>query len=267
MNGQSLASHIRREVNSFIGALMFLTRVPVSRYYVFRAEDLPRSATYFPIVGLLIGLLAGLVLFCAELLVPPILAVLFCMGTAVLITGALHEDGLADAADGLIGGREPIHRLEIMKDSRVGSYGMIVLWFSLTAKLLLLNALLERGVYLAVCALVVAHGLGRAGTVALLFACKYVRTKESKGGPFGNCVRLKELAAALPIPVVISILLLGKRAVLSLVLAAGATWAAGAYFKKSIGGITGDCLGAANQLIELVCYISLVAGSPRWLIE
>jgi adenosylcobinamide-GDP ribazoletransferase len=267
MNGEFLASNIRREANNFIGALIFLTRVPVSRYYVFRAEDLPRSVIYFPIVGLMIGLLAGSVLFFAELLVPPAFAVLLCMGATVLVTGALHEDGLADAADGLIGGREPHQRLEIMKDSRIGSFGVIALWFSLTAKLLLLNALLERGVNLAVCALVTAHGLGRAGTVALLFAYKYVRNEESKGSRFGNCVTLKDFAAAVPIPVVVTILLLGKRAILSLLLAAASTWAAGAYFKKSIGGITGDCLGAANQLIELVCYISLVAGFPRWLIE
>jgi adenosylcobinamide-GDP ribazoletransferase len=260
MNAQSLASNVRREVNNFVGALMFLTRIPVARYYVFRVEDLPRSATYFPIVGLMIGLLAGLVLFCAELFVPSVLAVLLCMSVAVLVTGALHEDGLADAADGLLGGQEPIQRLEIMKDSRIGSYGAIVLWFSLTAKLLLLDALLGKGVYLAVCALVVAHGLGRAGTVVLLFACKYVRTDESKGSPFGNSVSPKDLVMALLMPVVLSVLLLGKSAVLPLILAAIATWATGAYFRKRIGGITGDCLGAANQLIELVCYFSLVAG-------
>jgi adenosylcobinamide-GDP ribazoletransferase len=259
MNAESLASNVRREVNNFFGALIFLTRVPVSRYYVFRPEELPRSVIYFPIVGLMIGLLAGSVLFCAESLVPPALAVLLCMGATVLVTGALHEDGLADAADGLIGGREPFQRLEIMKDSRIGSYGVIALWFSLTAKLILLNALLKRGVYLAVCALVAAHGLSRAGTVALLFACKYVRNEESKGSRFGNCVRAKDFAAALPVPVVVTVVLLGNRAVLSLLLAAAATWAAGVYFKKSIGGITGDCLGAANQLIELACYFSLVA--------
>ncbi len=118
MNGQSFITSVRHQVNFFLGALMFLTRFPVGKQYVFRSADLRRSTLYFPIVGLIIGLLGGAVLFCAELFVPPVVAVLLCMGVTVAVTGALHEDGLADAADGLIGGLEPRRRLEIMKDSR-----------------------------------------------------------------------------------------------------------------------------------------------------
>jgi adenosylcobinamide-GDP ribazoletransferase len=261
MNAQSFITGVRHQLNVFLGALMFLTRIPVGKRHVFRSEDLPRSTVYFPIVGLMIGLLGGLVLFCAELFVPPIVAVLLCMGVTVTATGALHEDGLADAADGLIGGLERERRLEIMKDSRLGSYGAVVLWFSLTAKLFLLAALLEKGIFTAVCALVVAHGLGRAATVTLLFRRQYVRTDESKASPFGNTVTFKEFVTALLAPVLLSFALLGSKAVLLLVVAAVATWAAGAYFHKKIGGITGDCLGAANQLVELVCYLSLVV---RW---
>jgi adenosylcobinamide-GDP ribazoletransferase len=262
MNGQSFITSVRHQMNIFLGALMFLTRIPVGKQYVFRSEDLPRSAVYFPIVGLMIGLLGGLVLFCAGLFVPPIVAVLLCMGVTVAVTGALHEDGLADTADGLIGGLERQHSLEIMKDSRLGTYGAVVLWFSLTAKLFLLTALLEKGVFTAVCALVVAHGLGRAATVTLLFSHQYVRTEESKASPFGNTVTLKEFVTALLAPILLSFALLGSKAVLPLMVAAAATWAAGVYFHKKIGGITGDCLGAANQLVELVCYLSLVVRLP-----
>ena len=134
MNGQSFMTTVRQQFNIFLGALMFMTRLPVGKGYVFRSEDLPRSAVYFPIVGLMIGLLGGLVLLCAEPFFPPVVAVLFCMGTSVVVTGALHEDGLADAMDGLLGGQEPQRRLEIMRDSRLGSYGAVALWFSLTAK-------------------------------------------------------------------------------------------------------------------------------------
>ncbi len=262
MNGQSLITSIRHQMNIFLGALMFLTRIPVGKQYVFRAEDLPRSIIYFPSVGLIIGLLGGLVLFCAERLVPPVLAVLLCMGVTIAVTGALHEDGLADAADGLIGGFEPKRRLEIMRDSRLGSYGAVVLWFSLTAKLFLLTALLEKGVFPAVFALVVAHGLGRAATVALLFSHRYVRSEESKASPFGNTVTHKEFIISLFAPLLLSIALLGNKAVLPLTIAVVATWAAGVYFQKKIGGITGDCLGAANQLVELGCYLSLVVKLP-----
>ena len=262
MNGQSFITSVRHQMNIFLGALMFLTRIPVVKQYVFRSEDLPRSILYFPIVGLMIGLLGGLVLFCAELLVPPIVAVLLCMGVTVAVTGALHEDGLADTADGLIGGLERQQRLEIMRDSRLGSYGAVVLWFSLTAKLFLLRALLEKGVFTAVCALVVAHGAGRAATVTLLFSHRYVRTDESKASPFGNGVTLKEFVTALIAPILLSFALLGSKAVLVLIIAGGATWAAGVYFDKKIGGITGDCLGAANQLVELLCYLALVVRLP-----
>ena len=107
MNGQSFITSVRNQMNIFLGALIFLTRIPVGKQYVFRSEDLPRSTLYFPMVGLIVGLLGGLVLFCAELFVPPVVAVLLCMGVTMAVTGAIHEDGLADAADGLIGGLEP----------------------------------------------------------------------------------------------------------------------------------------------------------------
>jgi adenosylcobinamide-GDP ribazoletransferase len=262
MNGQSFMTTVRQQFNNFLGALMFMTRLPVGKGYVFRSEDLPRSAIYFPVVGLMIGLLGGLVLWCADLFFPPVVAVLFCMGATVALTGALHEDGLADAMDGLLGGQEPLQRLEIMRDSRLGSYGAVALWFSLTAKAFVLTALLEDGVLKAVAAVIVAHGLGRAAAVALLFGHPYVRTDPSKASPFGNAVTLKEAVLALISPVLLSFLLLGNKSVLTLIVAAAGTWAAGRYFQKKIGGITGDCLGAANQLIELVCYLSLVVELP-----
>ncbi len=258
MNAQTFITSVRHQMNIFLGALIFLTRIPVGKQYVFSAKDLPRSTTYFPIVGLIVGLLGGVVLFCADIFVPPVLAVLLSMGVTMAVTGAIHEDGLADAADGLIGGIEPTRRLEIMKDSRLGTYGAVVLWFSLTAKLFFLTALLERGVFTAVAALIVAHGLGRAATVALLYGHPYVGSDESKGSRFGNAVTLKEFVTALLAPVLLTFALLGSKAILLLVVAAVATWAAGNYFQKKIGGISGDCLGAANQLVELACYLSLV---------
>jgi adenosylcobinamide-GDP ribazoletransferase len=262
MNGQSFKTTVRQQFNIFLGALMFMTRLPVGKGYVFRSQDLPRSAVYFPIVGVMIGLLGGLVLLCAEPFFPPVIAVLFCMGTTVLVTGALHEDGLADAMDGLLGGQEPRQRLEIMRDSRLGSYGTVALWFSLTAKAFVLTSLLEEGVLKAVTALIVAQGLGRAATVVLLFSHPYVRSDQSKASPFGNAVTLKEALLALIFPVLLSFVLLGNKSVLILIAAAAGTWAAGRYFQKKIGGITGDCLGAASQLIELVCYLSLAVRLP-----
>ena len=255
-------AEIRLQMNRFLGALVFLTRIPVGNLYVFRAEELARSTVYFPVVGLLIGSLAGALLFFAQLVFPSIVAVLLCMLATVWVTGALHEDGLADAADGLAGGSTPAQRLAIMKGSAIGVYGAAALWFSLTAKLLLLGSLLERGTTVAICALIVANGMGRAGTVALLFACPYAREGESKASPFAHQVTPGELVISLLPPVFSAFLFLGRDA-LACICGAGATvWATAVFYRRMIGGITGDCLGATNQLIELVCYLLLVGRFP-----
>jgi adenosylcobinamide-GDP ribazoletransferase len=184
------------------------------------------------------------------------------MLATVWVTGALHEDGLADAADGLAGGSTPAQRLAIMKGSAIGVYGAAALWFSLTAKLLLLGSLLERGTTVAICALIVANGMGRAGTVALLFACPYAREGESKASPFARNVGPRELVISLLPPVFSAFLFLGRDA-LACICGAGATvWATAVFYRRTIGGITGDCLGATNQLIELVCYLLLVGRFP-----
>jgi len=248
----------RLQMNRLLGALVFLTRIPVGNLYVFRAEELPRSTVYFPVVGLLIGSLAGAVLFCAQLVFPSIVAVLLCMLATVWVTGTLHEDGLADAADGLAGGRTPAQRLAIMKGSAIGVYGAAALWFSLTAKLLLLGSLLERGTTAAICALIVANGMGRAGTVALLFACPYAREGESKASPFAHNVTPRELVISLLPAVFSAFLLLGRDALACICGAAATVWATSLFYRRMIGGITGDCLGATNQVIELVCYLLLV---------
>jgi adenosylcobinamide-GDP ribazoletransferase len=252
----------RLQMNRLLGALVFLTRIPVGNLYVFRAEELPRSTVYFPVVGLLIGSLAGAVLFCTQLVFPSIVAVLLCMLATVWVTGALHEDGLADAADGLAGGSTPAQRLAIMKGSAIGVYGAAALWFSLTAKLLLLGSLLERGTTVAICALIVANGMGRAGTVALLFACPYAREGESKASPFAHNVTPGELVISLLPAVFSAFLFLGRDALACLCGAAATVWATSLVYRRMIGGITGDCLGATNQVIELVCYLLLVGRFP-----
>jgi adenosylcobinamide-GDP ribazoletransferase len=257
MNETGLVSVARRQIDIFLTAVMFLTRLPVGRLHQFRAEDLATSALYFPVVGALIGLAGGLALL-ASTVVPPFLAVLISMFVTICLTGGLHEDGLADSADGLVGGLDVRRRLEIMKDSRIGTYGALALWFSLTAKLLLVQSLLAVNLLTAVRTSVVAHCLGRTATVALLASLPYVRAEYSKSSPFGNKVTLGQLAVVLVFSTIVSLLLLGFQGVLCLAAAVAVTFFCGLYFKAKIGGITGDCLGAANQVVELSAYLSLV---------
>ena len=261
MTGDLQMGRIRHQVNRFLGAIVFLTRIPVGELYVFRAEELPRSAVYFPLVGLLIGALAGTVLCCARAFFPPLVAAVLCMLTSVLLTGALHEDGLADAADGLAGGNTRERRLAIMKGSTIGVYGAVALWFSLTAKLLLLGSLLEKGAMLAFSAVIVANGFGRASAVVLLFTCPYAREEESKASPFARGITPGELVASLVPAVLTAFIFLGREALACLCGSAAAVWAGGVFYRKLIGGVTGDCLGATNQLVELLCYLVLVGGT------
>ena len=168
MNAHPLTSGMRQQLNSFLGAVVFLTRIPVGSLYDFRREELSRSLVYFPIVGMVVGLAGGVVLMAGHLFLPSLIAVLLCMAATVAMTGGIHEDGLADAADGLFGGRNTAHRLEIMKDSRLGTFGALALWFSLTGKLVLLSILLERSAWMASAAIVMANTLGRGACVVLL---------------------------------------------------------------------------------------------------
>ncbi|MBV9875607.1 MAG: adenosylcobinamide-GDP ribazoletransferase [Verrucomicrobia bacterium] len=261
MNEASFVGVARRQLNIFLAAVMFLTRLPVCRFHVFREEDVASSTIYFPLVGALIGLAGGLALL-ASSIVPPVIAVLISMLITICLTGGLHEDGLADSADGLIGGQDPQRRLEIMKDSRIGAYGALALWFSLTAKLFLVQSLLVVNLVMAVEAMVIAHCLGRTATVALLTCLPYARLEDSKSSGFGNKVTFRELVPVIAFAVILSLLLLGLQGAFCVTAGTVVTLVCGLYFKEKIGGITGDCLGAANQLVELSAYLSLLTLQP-----
>jgi len=259
MNAQRISSKMRRQLNSFLGAVVFLTRIPVGGFYQFQREDLSHSVIYFPVVGMLVGLISGIVLITSHHFLPTSIAVLLCMVAMVAITGGMHEDGLADAADGLFGGGNSAGYLEIMKDSRLGTFGALALWFSLTAKLLLLSALVTWSAWLAFAALVVANALGRGACVALLYFYPYVRVEGSKAKLFGNRLTRRELLQALAIALVLAFVILTRPAVLCVFAATLFPSLAGMYFSRKIGGVTGDCLGAANQIVELASYLALTA--------
>jgi adenosylcobinamide-GDP ribazoletransferase len=261
MNEVGLVAAARRQMDVFLAAVMFLTRLPVGKLHQFRVEDLASSAVYFPVIGALVGLAGGLALL-TKFLLPSFMAVLVCMLVTICLTGGLHEDGLADSADGLIGGQTPQRRLEIMKDSRIGAYGALALWFSLTAKLILIESLVATNIGTAITAVVTAHSLGRTATVALLAGLPYVRPEDSKSSRFGNKVTLTQLAIGIVFPVILALLLLRLHGLICLVTAIVLTLGCGFYFKRRIGGITGDCLGATNQLVELGAYVSLVILQP-----
>lgn len=251
---------IRREIEYFFGAVRFFTRLPVPAWVGHSAEALNCSARYFPAVGLLIGGLGALVYLGALMLWPQPVAVLLSMAATLYATGAFHEDGLADTVDGLGGGWDKARILEIMKDSRVGSYGVVATVLVLLGKFSLLAAL-DAG--LVPFALLAGHAVSRFCAVGLLATMDYVREDAlSKAKPLATRLSGGALMVALVFAGIGLLPLPPARMVAGLLLAALATvWLAG-KFRRWLGGYTGDCLGATQQVAEIAFYLGLLAQFP-----
>lgn len=247
------------EARLLAAALQVLTRIPVPSV-PWDDATLPRASRYFPLVGVLVGAVSGGAYLLARLLWTDGVAALLAVGAALLLTGALHEDGLADTADSL-GGTTPARRLEIMKDSRIGTYGVCALALALALKV---TALASLPAVMAVPALVAAAGGARLACVlamALLpYAGERARSKlqhgSSRPGPT-ECV-VAALVGLAPF------LLLGpSRAGLALLVASalafGLAWRLGRLLG---GGYTGDSLGAVAIVFETGALLS-VAGAGR----
>ena len=240
---------------------MFLTRLPVPRWIGHSDAQLARSTVYFPLVGALVGGIGALVFVFARQLWSQEVAVLLSMATTIVLTGAFHEDGLADACDGLGAGWTPEQILTIFKDSRLGTYGTVGLWLALSLKWSLLNDLADQ----VPMALWAGHVLGRWSSLPLIWGLSYVRS-EGTGKPFAAQVTGPRLFLGTFLALALLMPALGEPALFALPVALLITCLAGAYFRHRLGGITGDCLGAANQLVELSTYLTLAAvfglGSP-----
>jgi adenosylcobinamide-GDP ribazoletransferase len=236
-------------------AVQFLTRVPVSSFAGFDTSWLDRSAKYFPLVGAGVGAVAGLVLWVAATVLPPAVAATLAIAAGVAITGAFHEDGLADSADGLGGGLTRERRLDIMKDSRIGTYGAIVLLLTLALKITSLTAMAAE---VAAAVLVAAHAGGRLATVVAIRAMRYAGDEgAAKVKPLATGISANELAVATAFGLAPAIFLLPMQAVL-VCLVAGAMAAAllALQAQRLLGGYTGDILGGMEQVFETAFMIA-----------
>ncbi|MCL4104050.1 UNVERIFIED_CONTAM: hypothetical protein GTU68_034912 [Idotea baltica] len=211
---------------------------------------------YFPFIGLLIGGFAAVVFYLANIYLPQPIAVLISMCLTVLCTGALHEDGLADSADGMGGGWTVEDKLRIMKDSRIGTYGTLALVFATLLKFVALSSLPLSHM---TAALICAHVLARWSALPLLWFSSYVGSGSATG--FGDSKNRKRLILASGYTALIVVFFASQHALLSLSVALLVTVASYRYFRKKLGGVTGDSLGAANQLIEIAIYLVFLSGS------
>jgi adenosylcobinamide-GDP ribazoletransferase len=226
-------------------ALGFLTRLPVG----IAEGDLARAARLFPVAGALIGLAGGILYTVAlELGLPALLAATLAVGGTILLTGALHEDGLADLADGLGGRGDAAERLAVMRDSRTGAFGVLALGLSLIARVAALAALPAP---LGVGALVAAHALGRSGLPLVMAREPYARDDGlavSAGRP-----RESDALLAVGLGAVFALLALGWIAgILAILLATLVTVGIARLARRRLGGQTGDVLGAIEQLAEIL---------------
>ncbi len=238
-------------------ALGFLTRLPVPRSEEVQPGALARAGWCFPVVGLGLGLMGGAAYaFVAALGLPPLPAALVAVGVTVVATGALHEDGLADTADGFFGGGSRDEKLAIMRDSRSGAYGVLALVFSVALRAAALAAIGDAGHVAA--GLVAAHAAARGGVPLAMRALEPARL-DGLGAAAGRPEARVAWAAA-GLGAVIAVIVLGFVAgVAALVIGGGAMTLVAGLARRQIGGYTGDVLGAIEQAGEVVILLAAAA--------
>jgi adenosylcobinamide-GDP ribazoletransferase len=255
----------------FLLALQFFTRVPVTGslagWVGFSPAMLRASAAHFPGVGWLVGALGAAVFVGAQAGLPgpagALAAAVLSTAATVWLTGAFHEDGLADVADGLGGAADRSRALEIMKDSRIGAFGAIALVLALGLKIALLAVLAGQGAGPAAAALLAAHVLSRVAPLFLIRWLPYVGDQgaASKAKPLADAIGGGALAVGIAWSVPAAALLLwvhGVAAGLAALLlgAFGAAYVA-RLLQRRLQGFTGDGLGATQQVCELAIYLAL----------
>lgn len=251
-------SVLRRELHAFLASVMFLTRVPVPPF-PFRTEHLERSGRYAALTGLLIGATIAGAFRIFAIWLPGDIAVLLSMGVGLLLTGAFHEDGFADFCDGFGGGYTRERRLEIMHDSRVGSFGAIGIAMMLGLKALALCALpLE----LVAPILLIGHSASRFASLSLIGFLDYAldASERSKARPIASGTKFHDIVLCGVMAACVMVVFAPARGFAVVPILLGVfTILFGFYLKRRIGGYTGDCLGAAQQISELIIYLVAAA--------
>lgn len=246
---------LKKEFNIFFTALMFFTRIPGPKWVEHSDEVLKNSSRYFSLIGIIIGCFAAGIYWASSFILPENIAVLLSIISTIWITGAFHEDGFADVCDGFGGGWTKDKILAIMKDSLLGTYGIVGLIGLFALKFLSLNEITNQ----LIITLIAGHSVSRFIASFLLYLYPYARSGEdSKAKSVASTFKFSSLILngifglaplffydtywiflAL-IPPFIAMLLLGR------------------FFNKWIGGQTGDCAGATQQVAEVLFYLSII---------
>ena len=249
---------LKKEFKLFSLALMFFTRIPCPSFDDFKESDLNDASRYFSTVGILVGFLSFAAFFGATFYFSVVTSVILSLGFSVFLTGAFHEDGFADMIDGFGGGWTKEKILEIMKDSRVGAFGVIGLIILFALKISLMVEVLPKLEPLAALAFFMAmHSLSRAASGSLIISSKYVQEdKVSKAKPLATGMSPQSFLFMMLVGLLPLILLKNPFFFIICLPVFLTSFTAGKYFEKWIGGYTGDCLGATQQICEVVFMAS-----------
>lgn len=244
------------ELRLMLTAVRYFTRLPVPQWVTHSDSRLSGAMRHFPLVGVFVGLLTGMIFLGALRFFQKSIAVLLAMLAGVLLTGGFHEDGLADTCDGFGGGWNKAQILAVMKDSRIGSYGVLGLAFGFAFKFAALSAI-PVAQFLSIS--VAAHSFSRFMAVTTIAAQRYVRDDDAaRARQAVRGISHSGLASA-AIVAIIPIAWLGAAGAAGAVAAIVLRLLLGRYFLKRIGGYTGDCLGAIQQVTEIGFYLALLA--------
>ena len=268
---RNLTQFIKHEWILLLVAVQFLTRLSVPPFKHYDPQWLHQSSRHFPAVGLLVGLLCAGVFWLSSLLFTPLVAAVLSTAFGIKLTGAFHEDGLADSCDGLGGGLTRERTLTIMKDSRLGTYGVLGLVSALLLKISLLTSM---PIPMAVIALIIGHTASRLLCISLLSLLPYGgEIEHAKAKPMAQQLTpiqglyssgwliLAIILVALIFPNTMQQIGMGQW-LLAMILALIATDYMRRLLRRRLDGYTGDGLGATQQLSEIAIYIGLAASIP-----
>jgi len=251
-----------KEIKLFFTALMFFTRIPCPAWVGYSKELLNSSLKYFAVMGWVVGGISALILWISLFIFPLSVSILLVMSASILITGALHEDGFTDVCDSFGGGWGKEQILTIMKDSRIGVYGAIGIILILSVKFAALYEIAKYSTSILLFSILNAHTSSRFMAFTVIQSYDYVQDLDkSKSKPMANAKLsagkffFSFSAALIPMALFIDNWCL----ILAMPICYIPRLYLGSYFKKHIGGYTGDCVGAVQQVCEISFYLAVLA--------
>lgn len=251
---------IKREINYFFTALMFFTRIPIPFTLEYSDKIMNQSQKYYPLVGILVGIFNAFVFVILQFFLPIDISLIIMMTSSVFLTGAFHEDGFTDVCDSFGGGYGKERILTIMKDSRIGAYGVIGILLLILLKFYSMKHIAEVSITHFVNVVIIAHSASRYFSGLMIHTHEYVTDIDlSKSKPLANkALPTKTLIIGCLFTLLPFLFLQDLKYLVVLPFAYLGKGYLGWYFKKHIGGYTGDCLGTVQQVTEVLIYLGFI---------